>query len=76
MMQIVLNTLQTDSGDQPGPSCLSQKQRIKGDVRSWAGGTPPAVGPAGRPGPRCGRCPAWVSWLAGTGDPSTLLLAP
>lgn len=36
MMQIVLNTLQTDSGDQPGSDCLSQKQKIKSDVRSWA----------------------------------------
>lgn len=36
MMQIVLNTLQTDSGDQPGSSCLSQKQKIKGDMQSWA----------------------------------------
>lgn len=36
MMQIVLKTLQTDSGDQPGSSCLSPKQKIKGDVGSWA----------------------------------------
>lgn len=36
MMQIVLKTLQTDSGDQPGSSCLSKKQKIKGDVWSWA----------------------------------------
>lgn len=35
-MQIVLKTLQTDSGDQPGSSCLSPKQKIKGDVGSWA----------------------------------------
>lgn len=45
-MQIVLNTLQTDSGDQPGSSCLSQKQKIKGDLGSWAK----------KPSPSCGLC--------------------
>lgn len=34
MMQIVLKTLQTDSGDQPGSSCLSKNQKIKCDVGS------------------------------------------
>lgn len=44
MMQIVPNTLQTDSGDQPDSSCLSQKQKIKGDLRSWSETPPPAAG--------------------------------
>lgn len=49
-MQIVLNTLQTDSGDQPGSSCLSQKQKMEGDARRWVGERPPpwALGGRGR----------------------------
>lgn len=64
MMQIVLNTLQTDSGDQPGSSCLSQKQKMKGDVRRWVGARPQlwALGGRGRPpehpAPRLPNAPA------------------
>ena len=49
MMQIVLNTLQTDSADQAGSSCSSQKQTRKG-VWELGPGHPPrlwAAGPAG-----------------------------
>lgn len=65
MMQIVPNTLQTDSGDQPDSSCLSQKQKIKGDLRSWSE-TPPQLQAVGRPrrGPQVGRRLVWASlWV-------------
>ena len=56
MMQIVLNTLQTHSGDQPDSGCVSQTQKRKGDSPSWAGTPAPScglcAGPAG--GPRWG----------------------
>lgn len=52
MMQIVLNTLQTDSGDQAGSSCLSQKQKMKGDVQSWAKWHLPSLWAAAGPGLR------------------------
>lgn len=55
-MQIVLNTLQTDSGDQPGSDCLSQKQKIKGAWELGPSRPLPAVGcTQARPeGPRWG----------------------
>lgn len=54
-MQIVLNTLQTDRGDQPGSGCAAQARKREGDWPSWAGTpTPPAAGAvwarAGGPG--------------------------
>lgn len=66
MMQIVLNTLQTDSGDQPGSGRLSQKQKIKGDWEAGPSLALPAVGcaQARLEGPRRGcrpaRAPLWV----------------
>lgn len=78
MMQIVLNTLQTDSGDQAGSSCLSQKQKMKGDVQSWAKWRAPQPVGCCRPGaegPRwgcnlygllCGPVPPTLSILNAT----------
>lgn len=64
-MQIVLNPLQTDSGDRPGSRCLSQTQKIRGDLPSWAETPAPRCGLCAGPGggPRWGR--DWSGLLCG-----------
>ena len=76
MMQIVLNTLQTDSGDQAGSSCLSQKQTRKGvwnlglAARPWLW----AAGPAG--GSQAGMATCMGPFVGGGGMPGSPLSDP
>ena len=76
MMQIVLNTLQTDSGDQAGSSCLSQKQTRKG-VWELGPDHPPrlwAAGPAG--GAQAGLATCMGPLVGGGSMPGSPLLDP